>query len=134
MKCDLQQTSTDPGFIRLTESLNFLSSAFDVLDHYKVDQALFALGLGVDKKFRGRGIGTEILKARVPLMNALNLKVTSTLFTTLGGQKCAQAAGFELNYQIRFEDLQDKFPGMDFSHVFKTFCKVMSLKATGSVS
>lgn len=54
---------------------------FDVFGHYKVSEYLYGFGLAVDPVYRGRGIATEILKARFPLMKTLNLTLTSTAFT-----------------------------------------------------
>lgn len=98
------------------------------MGRYNVDRFMFAVGLCVDKKFRGRGIATEILKARAPLMREIGLDVTSSIFSTLGAQKAAEAAGYEKNFAIKYEELQEKFSGMNFSHVYKTYCKVLSLK------
>lgn len=74
------------------------------------------------------GIATEILKARAPLMRAIGLEVTSSFFTTIGGQKSAKAAGYEENLAIPFEEMQEKFPTLDFVKFFKTNCEVLSLK------
>lgn len=98
------------------------------MESYKVDRLLLAVGLCVDPKFRGRGIATEILKTRADLMKSIDLKLTTTIFSTVGAQKAAKAAGFDENFSISYEDFQEKFPAMDFSHVFKTHCKVLSLK------
>lgn len=91
---------------------------------------MFAAGLCVDEKFRGRGIATEILKARIPLMQAIGIEVTTSVFSTLGAQKAAKAAGYDENYKVSYEALQAKFPEMDFSHGASVhgFCKVLSRK------
>lgn len=44
----------------------------------------------MNRKYRGRGIATEMLKARRPFLEALGLKVTSTAFTGIGTQKAAK--------------------------------------------
>lgn len=98
------------------------------MEYYKVDRVMFAAGLCVDQKFRGRGIATEILKARLPLMRVIDIEVTSSIFSTVGAQKAAKAAGYDENFSINYEDFQTKFPELDFSHAFKTSCKVLSLK------
>lgn len=114
----------------LAASLNFIDAEFDVLDHYKVDRALFAAGLCVDEKFRGRGVATELLKARVPLLKSIAVEVTSSKFSTIGAQKAAKAAGYDEIFSISYDRLQSKFPEMDFSYGAKShgFCKVLSLK------
>jgi GNAT superfamily N-acetyltransferase len=105
-----------------------MMTAFDVMDHYKVDRFLSAQGLCVDSKFRGRGIATEILKARAPLMACIGLEVTSAIFSTLGAQKAALAAGYDWNYSIEFTELDKKVSGMDFSNGHGRSCQILSLK------
>lgn len=98
------------------------------MSFYNVDRVLSAAGLCVDSKFRGRGIATEILKARVPLMRSIGLEVTTSIFSTIGAQKAAAAAGYDENYSIPYEELQEKLPGTDFSHAFGNCCKILSMK------
>lgn len=98
------------------------------MDHYKVDRILYAVGLCVDPKYRGRGIATEILKARAPLMKSIGIKVTSSIFSTVGAQKAAKAAGYDVNHSINYEDFQKQIPGSDFSQFFGNSSKIMSLK------
>lgn len=98
------------------------------MDHYGVDRVVFAAGLCVRQKFRGHGIATRILKARATLLKAIGLSVTDAMFTTIGGQKSAAAAGYTELCSIPYDDLQKKYPGMDFSHVRGQCCKVMALK------
>lgn len=98
------------------------------MNFYKVDRVLYAAGLCVDGKLRGRGIATEILKARAPLMQTIGVEVTTSIFSTVGAQKAAKAASYDENYSISYEDLQVKFPKMDFSKVFGNSCKILSFK------
>lgn len=98
------------------------------MGHYDVGRFMYAAGLCVDKKFRGRGIATEILKARAPLMREIDIEVTSSIFSTVGAQSAASKAGYEENFAISYEMFQEKFPDMNFSHAFNTFCKVLSMK------
>lgn len=98
------------------------------MDHYEVDRFVFAAGLCVEKRFRGRGVATEILKARGPLMKSIGLSLTSSIFSTVGAQKAAAGAGYDENFSISYEDFEKLSPGMDFSHAFGTSCKVLSLK------
>lgn len=59
-----------------------------------------AFGLSVKSKYRGRGIGENILKARIPLGKAIGVNVTSTIFSAIASQKAAFKAGFQLSYEI----------------------------------
>jgi RimJ/RimL family protein N-acetyltransferase len=110
------------------EAFEFVTQQFNSFEFYKVNRILYGVGLVVDGKFRGQGIATEILKARVPLMKALRLNVTTTIFTGICSQKSAKSAKFEENFSISFSDLQKQFPTMNFSHANTTHCKTLSLK------
>lgn len=48
------------------------------------------------------GIATEIIKARIPMMKYLNLKVTSTGFSSVGAQIAAKRAGCKIDFDIRW--------------------------------
>lgn len=120
--------SNDPNFKILEEISNFINNSFNVYEHYGVDRVMFAAGLCVDKKYRGRGIATEILKTRSFVLNAIDVKVTSSIFSTVGAQKAAYAAGYDENFSIGYEELDTIFPNANFSHAYGTKCKVMSLK------
>lgn len=58
-----------------------ISKGLNVHEAYKVDKHVGAFGLSVDPKYRGRGIATEILKARAPMCKALGIGLTSNVFT-----------------------------------------------------
>lgn len=120
--------SEDPNFRLLNESLQHIENAFRVVDHYGVDRYVFAAGLCVDKNFRGRGIATEILKARAGVLRAIGLTVTSSVFSTIGAQRAAASAGYDENYTISYEELEKLFPQMNCSFAYGTSCKVLSLK------
>jgi GNAT superfamily N-acetyltransferase len=110
------------------EAFEFINTNFDPADYYKVDSYLYGVGLVVDPMYRGRGIATEILKTRIPFLKALDLTVTTTIFSAIGSQKSALAANFEENYSVSFDELQEKFPLLDLSHRNTSHCKTMSLK------
>lgn len=120
-KVKLLQTE-DPDLLILRESRNYTESLYDVFKKYPIDNFLDAFGLGVKSEYRGNGIAVELLKARIPLLKALGLKLTMTSFSTLSSQKAAVKAGFTETFAISYEELQIKFPHYDFS------------KATGSHS
>lgn len=44
--------------------ISLLYENFDPFKHYGVNQFLGSLGLSVDRKYRGRGVGTQLLGAR----------------------------------------------------------------------
>ncbi|KAG4071464.1 hypothetical protein HA402_011618 [Bradysia odoriphaga] len=123
------EPSNDPNFNHLRDIVGFLNNESNVSEHYGVHRIIFDAGLCVVDKYRKRGVATQILKARAPLLRCIGVKLTSTIFSSIAAQKAAKAAGYEENYSISYEDLGKKFFKMDFSHVpMNGFCKVMSLK------
>lgn len=112
----------------LNHATNHVVNAFDLLGHYNVDKFVYAYGLCVKPEYRRCGIATEILKARAPLMRSIGMQLTSTVFSTIGAQKAAKAAGYEENFSIDYESFEKLIPGSNFSHVYGLSCKILSLK------
>lgn len=102
-----------------------MTKQVDVFEHYQVDTCLDALGLAVNFRYRGRGIGTEILRARKALCTAVGIKLTSTPFTGGGSQACARKAGFEDNVRVTYEELARA--GFVFPNIKEKAMAVMSL-------
>jgi GNAT superfamily N-acetyltransferase len=124
---DKLKLNNDPDVAELRMTSKFTSSLFDVFEHYQIDHFLNANGLGVHQKYRGRGIAVELLKARVPLMKAIGLTVTSTVFSTLGSQIAARKAGFDESASISYAEIQKRFPQYDFSFTHATHhCKTFT--------
>lgn len=84
----------------LTRAISVLYKNFNFFETYNVDQYMSEFGLSVARKYRGRGIGEFILKARIPLGKAIGIKLTNTVFTSTASQIQADRAGFELNFEI----------------------------------
>lgn len=112
----------------MRQTFTFINNLFDVFDHYNINYFLYAHGLAVREDLRGSGIATELLKARIPLLKALNVTVTASLFTTIQSQKAAEKVGFHEEFSIPYETLQQKFPKFDFSVANSVDCKMLSLK------
>lgn len=68
---------------------------------FKANEILTASGLCVAPEYRGRGIGVEILRARIPFCKEFNIKLTINAFTSRSGDKCASKAGFKLQKRLR---------------------------------
>lgn len=81
--------------------LEYTSKVTDIYTSYNIDQYLAAYGLCVNRKYRGQGIATEMLKARIPYMKKMGLSVTGTAFTAIGSQVAAKKAGYEDFYVKR---------------------------------
>lgn len=123
-------SSSDPAEDQARDifgALDYVTKQFDVFENYKVDQYLAAYGLCVNPEYRGRGIATEMLKARVPILAAFGLEVTSTAFTGIGSQIAAQRADYKEDYVISFDDIAKTFSRFDFSRSVTKFYKTMSM-------
>lgn len=112
----------------MMEVFCYIDSLFDVMSHCNVENYVYGLGLVTIPEYRGKGIATEILIARIPLLKFLGLTTTSTIFTAVGSQKAAKSAGFEENVSISYADLQKMYPHLDFSHALTGYCKTLALK------
>lgn len=108
--------------------LTYTTKQFDVYGTYNVGQYLTAYGLCINPEYRGRGIATEMLKARIPILKSLGLKVTVTAFTGIGSQTAAKKAGYEDVYTISYAELQQIFPTFDFSKSITKHYKIMALQ------
>uniref|UniRef100_A0A1B0GHD5 N-acetyltransferase domain-containing protein n=1 Tax=Lutzomyia longipalpis TaxID=7200 RepID=A0A1B0GHD5_LUTLO len=104
---------------------DFLKKKADVYNRYNVDQYLHGLGLLTLPKYRGCGIGTELLKARIPLMKALGLTLTGTVFSAPGSQGAARKAGFSEDVVIPYETLGKEEPFIEFPNITWPVVKFM---------
>lgn len=93
-----------------------------------------AYGLCVAPEYRGRGIATEILKARVPYMEAFGLQVTATAFTAIGSQIAAKKAGFEDVFAIEYKELEKLYPKFNFSESSTKVYKTMAFSIKDSAA
>lgn len=101
---------------------------FDVMSHFKVDHYLYGVGLCVSSDYRGRGIATELLKARVPLLKCLGLTVSSELFTTIGSQKATKHANYVEKSSVTYDEIKKLFPTLDFSKANTKTCLTCTLQ------
>lgn len=83
----------------------WLLEQFNVFKELNITSCLVAYGMGVAREYRYRGIATEFLKARPPMMKAINVPYTVTPFTANGTQKAAEKAGYHLYYEITYAEL-----------------------------
>ncbi|PSN32094.1 hypothetical protein C0J52_23917 [Blattella germanica] len=104
----------------------YASHIVDVFEHFGVEEYMTAMGLCVDPKFRGQGLGLEILKARFVLGKALGVEVTHTAFTGMASQTQAQRAGFELLSEVFYEDFKDEDGKPVYPNIRSKSCKIMA--------
>ncbi|GAB0087127.1 uncharacterized protein DMENIID0001_014040 [Sergentomyia squamirostris] len=105
--------------------LDFLKKKSDVFRRYNVDKYLHGLGLLTMPNYRGCGLAVEVLKARFPLMKALGLTLTSTVFSAAGSQGAARKAGFTEDLVISYESLGTEYPFVKYPNISWPVVKVM---------
>ncbi|XP_049887883.1 uncharacterized protein LOC126382153 [Pectinophora gossypiella] len=96
--------------------LKYIGSSFDVFKYLGLDKVLYALGLVVQREYRGAKLGARLLAAREPLGLAQGIKGTANVFTGPASQKSAARAGFETAFQVTLKQLADiglKYPPDD---------------------
>ncbi|XP_055586148.1 uncharacterized protein LOC129738858 [Uranotaenia lowii] len=108
--------------------MDYVGEQCNVFEKYGVDRYMTAYGLAIDSRYRGRGIATEMLKARVPMCKALGISLTSTNFTAIGSQLAAAKAGFQLDYEKTYDDFAKLGPSYDFRGIESKSLQLMSLK------
>lgn len=87
---------------RLTIELYlWILDQFVMFDKFGIDTYMLAYGMGVKREYRNRSIATHFLKARVPMLKAIGVSHTATLFTAEGTQKAAVKAGYTTYYEIK---------------------------------
>ena len=108
--------------------VQYFKNQHDVYTKYNTDKYLTDFGMTTKKNYRHRGIAVEMLKARVEILKALNMNVTSTIFTVIGSQKAAVKANYEEILSIKWTDIAEEFPNFDFSKSDCKCCKIFDLK------
>lgn len=100
---------------RLLESMHHVDTTVDVFSRYGVAHYLTGMGLGVGLDYRGLGLGTELLRARMDMGRKLKIPLTVTLFSGPVSQAVAHTVGMDLLTEMPYQDFklggQVVFPG-----------------------
>ncbi|XP_026465501.1 uncharacterized protein LOC113368148 [Ctenocephalides felis] len=112
----------------ICEAMDYVASFTDCYAHYGVDEYLYAFGLSVDPRYRGMGIGMEILKARNDLGLKVGLKATVTTFTAIASQKLAERCGYEVLVEKTYEEIEKHNPRFKFPGIQTKSMKIMGRK------
>lgn len=128
-KSDLKDLKLDINRNNIWKAVHdFALINFDLFEKYTfADHILIAYGLSVNKKYRRRGVATEILRARIPLCRSLQIPLTSTVFTASGSQRPAEKIGFKVDYEISYEELNKFSSEFNFTNLETNSLKLMSL-------
>ncbi|XP_058116749.1 uncharacterized protein LOC131288503 [Anopheles ziemanni] len=126
-KVDFSKFIRSERIIKLVAVNDYMTDTTNLFERYNVDNYLTAYGLSVNSRYRGRGIATEILKARVPICKAFGLRLTSTNFTAIGSQVPAAKVGFKTDLEMRYDEFVKVDPSYTFDGIKGTSIKLMSL-------
>lgn len=88
------------AFQNTIELYTWVLEQFSMYKEFGIDHYLIGYGLGVSRDYRCRGIATEFLKGRLPMMQAMAIPYTATLFSASGTQKAAEKAGYDVYYEV----------------------------------
>lgn len=70
-------------------------------ENYGVDKYLTSVSLVVGTRYRGRGIGEQLLGTRNIVCQEFGIKVTSTSFTSDHSNRIAEKVGFKIDRIFR---------------------------------
>lgn len=73
----------------------------NIFELYGVDKYLSSFGLYVVQKYRGRGIGEQLLRTRKSFCAAFDIKITSNGFSSDFSNRIADKVGFKLINSLR---------------------------------
>jgi GNAT superfamily N-acetyltransferase len=93
----------------------FIKNYENLLEKHGVDTILNSMGMAVHPQYRYHGIATELLRARIPLCRAVDIKLTATLFPSIGAQIPAYKAGYKKEFELTFDEIEKlgySFPGL----------------------
>ncbi|XP_049284545.1 uncharacterized protein LOC125764398 [Anopheles funestus] len=126
-KEDISSLIKSESMQKLVAVNDYMTDTVNLFERYGVDRYLTAYGLSVNNRYRGRGIATEILKARRPICRAFGLRLTSTNFTAIGSQIPAAKIGFQTDLEMKYDEFVKVNPTYTFEGIKSKSLKLMSL-------
>ncbi|XP_035781609.1 uncharacterized protein LOC118460947 [Anopheles albimanus] len=126
-KVDFTELVKTENLRKIIEINDHMTEVAGLYARYGVDKYLTAYGLSINTRFRGLGIATEILKARVPICRAFGVKLSSTNFTAIGSQKAAEKIGFKTDLDMACNEFVKINPKYTLDGIKSKSLKMMSL-------
>ncbi|XP_052866387.1 uncharacterized protein LOC128272593 [Anopheles cruzii] len=126
-KKDFRNVIQSEGTLKLVEINEYMTSTVNLYEKYGVDKYLTAYGLSINSRYRGRGIATELLRARVPICRAYGLRLTSTNFTAIGSQIPAAKVGFQTDLEMQCNEFVKINPAYTLDGIKSKSFKQMSM-------
>ena len=100
-----------------SECVNHILKKADVFNLHKIDYYLSGIGLAIDATYCGRGIATEMMKARESILKYIGIAVTSTGFSSIGSQCAAKKAGYIIDCEMTYAELAKFNPNWEFKNI-----------------
>ncbi|CAH0558191.1 unnamed protein product [Brassicogethes aeneus] len=94
----------------LLELIKYIYGIVEAYETLNIDHQLTALGLFVVPKYRGEGLGVQLLKSREDLCRAVGIPASLTLFTSLTSQAVAKKSGFTELVDVTHDELEKVNP------------------------
>lgn len=112
------------------DCVNHILKKADVFNLHNVDYYLSGTGLAIDVAYCGRGIATEMLKAREFILKDIGVTVTSTGFSSVGAQIAAKKANYLVDCDVAYADLALLNPNWEFKNIKTKSYIQMSFKVS----
>ncbi|XP_055854493.1 arylalkylamine N-acetyltransferase 1-like [Episyrphus balteatus] len=100
--------SDDEKFKKIFNFIFGQSSKFDLFEKFQVDRIFHLRVLSVDSKYRGKGIGKELVKRSIAQAENCGFKVLKTDTTGAFSQKIMKSCGFETLYKVNYAEYTDE--------------------------
>lgn len=132
--CDLSveaEETKDPIWADILKFLYYIESKADVIKRCNVAESLHIHGVSVDKKHRGKGLGTKLFEKPFEVARKRGLKLVSVECTSVSSSNIARRVGMDLISTVTYDEYHDKIGMKIFSPIppnfeIKTFVKFIS--------
>lgn len=112
----------------LKKLTDYMNEKLNMYEFYMEDTILSCSSISVDEKYRGRGIGAQMLEAQKVFMKRMNLKVASKYITSMSLQKAATKKDFRMDREYFYKDLEKIDPDFSFPGIKSMSRRLMSLR------
>lgn len=112
----------------LKKLADYMSDKLNIYEFYMEDTILVCSSISVHEKYRGRGIGSQMLEAQKSFMKRMNLKVAAKYITSMSLQKAATKKDFRMDKEYFYKDLEKLDPIFSFPGIKSQSRRLMSLR------
>lgn len=104
LNIDIPKTTLD----RMWRMVYDLALNANTFERFGVEKIMHSMVLGVDKDYRGKGLGTQLYKENMKLAKELGYTVYTCDCTSLFSAKACLRLGFDIIYEIAYTDYKDE--------------------------